>query len=110
MATADTTRGVAATQTGTEGDEVCGGHATLVSIDHPHVRLISGEPPMLRLEISLYSWERGDSEIDVTMPHGGELSDLLAWALPEQRLVICSNLRTRLQEELADVFEVLSES
>ena len=31
--------------------------------------------PMLRLEINLYSWERGDSEIEVVLPHGGELSD-----------------------------------
>ena len=78
--------------------------------DRTHVRLVAGDPPMLRLEINLYSWERGDSEIDVVLPHGGELSDLLQWALPEQRLVICGNLRARIHEELAEVFTVLQES
>lgn len=77
--------------------------------DRSHVRLVDGDPPMLRLEINLYSWERGDSEIEVTLPHGGELSDLLQWALPEQRLVICGNLRARIQEELAEVFTILQE-
>ena len=72
-----------------------------------HVKLVAGPPPMLRLEINLYSWERGDSDIEVVLPHGGELSDLLHWALPEQRLVICGNLRARLQEELAEVFNLL---
>ena len=43
------------------------------------------------------------------LPHGGELSDLLHWALPEQRLVICGNLRARIQDELAEVFKVLQE-
>jgi hypothetical protein len=78
--------------------------------ERSHVRLVAGDPPMLRLEINLYSWERGDSEIDVVLPHGGELSDLLQWALPEQRLVICGNLRARIHEELAEVFTVLQES
>jgi len=73
------------------------------------VKLVAGDPPMLRLEINLYSWERGDSEIEVVLPHGGELSDLLQWALPEQRLVICGNLRARIHEELAEVFTVLQE-
>ena len=62
---------------------------------------------MLKLEISLYSWERGDCEIEITVPHGGELSDLLEWALPEQRLVICGTLRTRIPEELAEVWDIL---
>lgn len=75
--------------------------------ERPHVRLVDGDPPMLRLEINLYSWERGDSDIEVVLPHGGELSDLLHWALPEQRLVICGNLRARIQEELAGVFTML---
>jgi hypothetical protein len=74
------------------------------------VRVVAGDPPMLRLEINLYSWERGDSEIDVVLPHGGELSDLLQWALPEQRVVICGNLRARLAEELAEVFALLQEA
>jgi len=78
--------------------------------DRTHVRLVNGDPPMLRLEISLYSWERGDSEIEVVLPHGGELSDLLQWALPEQRLVICGNLRARIHAELAEVFTLLQES
>ena len=75
--------------------------------ERSHVTLVAGDPPMLRLEINLYSWERGDSEIEVVLPHGGELSDLLHWALPEQRLVICGNLRARIQDELAEVFNVL---
>ncbi len=86
---------------------------TEVVIEAPertHVRLVAGDPPMLRLEINLYSWERGDSDIEVVLPHGGELSDLLHWALPEQRLVICGNLRARIHEELAEVFTVLQES
>lgn len=78
--------------------------------DHSNVTLLAGDPPMLRLEINLYSWERGDSEIEVTLPHGGELGELLEWALPEQRLVICGNLRARIQEELAGVFELLGEA
>ncbi|HKN92368.1 MAG TPA: hypothetical protein VJ622_19060 [Acidimicrobiia bacterium] len=78
--------------------------------ERSHVRLVAGDPPMLRLEINLYSWERGDSEIEVVLPHGGELSDLLQWALPEQRLVICGNLRARIHEELAEVFNILGES
>lgn len=78
-------------------------------VDHPHVRVLSGDPPMLRLEIALFSWERGDSQIEVSLPHGGELADLLDWALPEQRTVICGNLRARVVEELAAVFEVLAE-
>ena len=77
--------------------------------DRSHVTVVDGEPPMLRLEINLYSWERGDSEIEVILPHGGELSDLLQWALPEQRLVICGNLRGRIQEELAEVFRILQQ-
>ena len=77
--------------------------------ERSHVRLVAGDPPMLRLEINLYSWERGDSDIEVVLPHGGELSDLLQWALPEQRLVICGNLRARIQEELAEVFAMLQE-
>jgi hypothetical protein len=75
--------------------------------ERSHVRLVAGDPPMLRLEINLYSWERGDTDIEVVLPHGGELSDLLQWALPEQRLVICGNLRARIHEELAEVFTVL---
>jgi hypothetical protein len=78
--------------------------------ERSHVRLVASDPPMLRLEINLYSWERGDSDIEVVLPHGGELSDLLHWALPEQRLVICGNLRARIHEELAEVFNVLQES
>lgn len=78
--------------------------------ERSRVKLVSGDPPMLRLEINLYSWERGDSEIEVVLPHGGELSDLLHWALPEQRVVICGNLRARVSEELAEVFAVLQES
>ncbi len=78
--------------------------------ERSHVKLVAGDPPMLRLEINLYSWERGDSAIEVVLPHGGELSDLLHWALPEQRLVICGNLRARIHEELAEVFNVLQES
>jgi hypothetical protein len=78
--------------------------------ERSHVRLVAGDPPMLRLEINLYSWERGDTDIEVVLPHGGELSDLLQWALPEQRLVICGNLRARIQEELAEVFAMLQES
>ena len=77
--------------------------------ERSHVKLVAGDPPMLRLEINLYSWERGDSEIEVVLPHGGELSDLLQWALPEQRLVICGNLRARIHEELAGVFTMLQE-
>jgi hypothetical protein len=64
---------------------------------------------MRPLEINLYSWEQGDSEIEVFLPHGSELSDLLQWALPEQRLVICGNLRGRIQEELAEVFRILQQ-
>jgi len=78
--------------------------------ERSHVKLVAGDPPMLRLEINLYSWERGDSEIEVVLPHGGELSDLLHWALPEQRLVICGNLRARIHDELAEVFNILQES
>jgi hypothetical protein len=78
--------------------------------ERSRVKVVAGDPPMLRLEINLYSWERGDSEIEVVLPHGGELSDLLHWALPEQRLVICGNLRARLHEELAEVFAILQES
>lgn len=77
--------------------------------ERSHVTVLDGDPPMLRLEINLYSWERGDSEIEVTLPHGGELSDLLQWALPEQRRVICGNLRARIQEELGEVFSILQE-
>lgn len=74
-----------------------------------HVTVVAGDPPMFQLEIKLYSWERGDSEIEVTLPNGGELGELLEWALPEQRLVICGNLRARIQEELQEVFGVLQE-
>ena len=81
-----------------------------VEPERSRVRLVAGDPPMLRLEINLYSWERGDSEIEVVLPHGGELSDLLHWALPEQRLVICGNLRARIHEEIAEVFNVLQQS
>jgi hypothetical protein len=77
--------------------------------ERSHVKLVDGDPPMLRLEINLYSWERGDSDIEVVLPHGGELSDLLHWALPEQRLVICGNLRARIQDELAAVFAILQQ-
>jgi hypothetical protein len=81
----------------------------VLEAERSHMTLVAGDPPMFRLEINLYSWERGDSEIEITLPHGGELSDLLQWALPEQRLVICGNLRARVQEELAEVFELLQE-
>lgn len=81
----------------------------LTQAERSHVRLVSGDPPMLRLEINLYSWERGDSEIEVVLPHGGELAELLDWALPEQRMVICGNLRDRIQEEISEVFEILQE-
>ena len=81
----------------------------MAGAERSHVTLVAGDPPMIRLEINLYSWERGDSDIEVTLPHGGELSDLLQWALPEQRLVICGNLRARIQDELNEVFELLQE-
>ena len=81
----------------------------VLDAERSHVTLVAGDPPMIRLEINLYSWERGDSEIEITLPHGGELSELLQWALPEQRLVICGNLRARVTEELAEVFELLQE-
>ena len=84
------------------------GATTPETTEPSHIKVVDGDPPMLRLEINLYSWERGDSEIEVVLPHGGELSDLLHWALPEQRLVICGNLRARIHEELAEVFTVLS--
>jgi hypothetical protein len=87
-----------------------GDSEVVLAPERSHVTLVAGEPPMLRLEINLYSWERGDSEIEVVLPHGGELSDLLHWALPEQRLVICGNLRARIHEELAEVFAMLQES
>ena len=83
--------------------------AEVLEAERSHMTLVAGDPPMFRLEINLYSWERGDSEIEITLPHGGELSDLLDWALPEQRMVICGNLRARVQEELAEVFELLQE-
>lgn len=86
-----------------------GRRAEVKEAEGSHVTLVSGEPPMLRLEINLYSWERGDSEIEITLPHGSELSDLLDWALPEQRLVICGNLRARIQDELAEVWDILQE-
>jgi hypothetical protein len=86
------------------------GGAGEIQVERSHVKLVSGDPPMLRLEINLYSWERGDSEIEVVLPHGGELSDLLHWALPEQRLVICGNLRARIHDELAEVFNLLQGS
>jgi hypothetical protein len=79
-------------------------------VERSNVTLVAGDPPMLTLEINLYSWERGDSDIQITVPHGGELSDLLDWALPEQRMVICGNLRARIQEELAEVWDVLQEA
>jgi len=82
----------------------------VLEVEPSRVKVVSGDPPMLRLEINLYSWERGDSEIEVVLPHGGELSDLLHWALPEQRLVICGNLRARIHDELAEVFSILQES
>ena len=93
-----------------DGDILLGAPRPAVEPERSHVRLVSGDPPMLRLEINLYSWERGDSEIQVVLPHGSELSDLLHWALPEQRLVICGNLRARIHEELAEVFAMLQES
>lgn len=93
----------------TEQDKIDLRRMDLPEAERSHVTLLAGEPPMLRLEINLYSWERGDSEIEVTLPHGGELADLLQWALPEQRLVICGNLRARIQDELAEVFELLQE-
>jgi hypothetical protein len=78
-----------------------------VDVDNPQVTLNTGHPAMLRLSIDLFSWERGDSEIELSLPSGGELADLLTWALPEQRAVICGNLRMRVAEELAAAFEVL---
>ncbi len=81
----------------------------VLEAERSHMTLVAGDPPMFRIEINLYSWERGDSEIEITLPHGGELADLLDWALPEQRMVICGNLRARVQEELAEVFELLQE-
>ena len=81
----------------------------LGEVDQANVTLLAGDPPMFRLEISLFSWERGDTEIEVTLPHGGELGELLEWALPEQRVVICGNLRARIAEELAGVFDLLGE-
>jgi hypothetical protein len=92
---------------GTSGD---GRRVETPEGERPSVTLVAGDPPMLKLEINLYSWERGDSEIEITVPNGGELSDLLDWALPEQRLVICGNLRARIQEELAGVWDILQES
>lgn len=77
--------------------------------ERSHVTLVAGTPPMLRLEINVYSWERGDSEVEITLPHGGELADLLRWALPEQRAVICGNLRGRIEEEVAEAFRILEE-
>jgi hypothetical protein len=79
-------------------------------VERSNVTLVTGDPPMLRLEVNLYSWERGDCEIQITVPHGGELSDLLDWALPEQRTVICGNLRARIEEELAEVWDVLQQA
>ena len=91
-------------------DDIGEGRRTEVKeAERSHVTLVSGDPPMLKLEINLYSWERGDSEIEITLPHGSELSDLLDWALPEQRLVICGNLRARIQDELAEVWDILQE-
>ena len=74
-----------------------------------HVRLVASDPPLLRLEINLYSWERGDCETQVIVPRRGELADLLRWAPLEQRRVICGNLRARIQQELAEVFAVLED-
>jgi hypothetical protein len=85
------------------------GRVDMPKVERSNVTLVAGDPPMLKLEINLYSWERGDSEIEITVPNGGELSDLLDWALPEQRLVICGNLRARIQEELAEVWDILQE-
>lgn len=89
--------------------EVDARRVELGETDQANVTLLAGDPPMFRLEISLYSWERGDTEIEVALPHGGELGELLEWALPEQRVVICGNLRARIQEELAGVFDLLGE-
>lgn len=72
-----------------------------------HVRLVASDPPLLRLEINVYSWELGDGETQVIVPRRGELADLLRWAPLEQRRVICGNLRARIQQELAEVFAVL---
>jgi hypothetical protein len=93
-----------------EGEILLDAPRPAVEAERSHVRLVAGDPPMLRLEINLYSWERGDSDIEVVLPHGGELSDLLHWALPEQRLVICGNLRARIHEELGAVFAMLQDS
>ena len=93
----------------TQGGNGASPRVEVLDAERSHMTLVAGDPPMFRLEINLYSWERGDSEIQITLPHGGELSDLLQWALPEQRLVICGNLRARVQEELAEVFELLQE-
>ena len=99
------------TRNGAKGQPANGSpsRSEVLAAERSHMTLVAGDPPMFRLEINLYSWERGDSEIEITLPHGGELSDLLDWALPEQRLVICGNLRARVQEELAEVFELLQE-
>jgi hypothetical protein len=99
------------TRNGAKGQPANGSssRSEVLAAERSHMTLVAGDPPMFRLEINLYSWERGDSEIEITLPHGGELSDLLDWALPEQRRVICGNLRARVQEELAEVFELLQE-
>jgi hypothetical protein len=91
------------------GDEGDGRSVDVPRVERSNVTLVAGDPPMLKLEISLYSWERGDCEIQITVPRGGELSDLLDWALPEQRMVICGNLRARITEELAEVWNILQE-
>ncbi len=100
------------TRNGGKGQPANGtaGRAEVLAAERSHMTLVAGDPPMFRLEINLYSWERGDSEIQITLPRGSELADLLEWALPEQRLVICGNLRARVQDELAEVFELLQEA
>ena len=106
---ASTTKTVSRNGGKTQGGNSASPRVEVLDAERSHMTLVAGDPPMFRLEINLYSWERGDSEIQITLPHGGELSDLLQWALPEQRLVICGNLRARVQEELAEVFELLQE-
>ena len=91
------------------GVETISQRNTAESPPRARVKVVEGDPPMLRLAIDLFSWERGDCDIEIVLPHGGELWGLLHWAPPEQRLVICGNLRARIHEELAEVFRILQQ-
>lgn len=75
--------------------------------DHLRVTVVDHDPPMLRLEIDVRSWERGDSDTRVIVSRRGELAELLRWAPLEQRRLICGNLRARIQHELGELFAVL---